>query len=144
MIDSCLPLTLLQLSKDSTKCLSQLGTIWGSGWSERKVSDWPILDCVFILEPITFDQGGKLLCLIMTGPYGFFTRQKDFLTKIRGRVSEQEKEIDVHFINSSQAETGLAQWIEPADSRVPGSILIKCMYLGCRHTTGGVQEAAGQ
>ena len=32
-------------------------------------------------------------------------------------------------------ETGLAQWIErrPADSKVPGSIPVKGMYLGCGH-----------
>ncbi len=41
------------------------------------------------------------------------------------------------------ALTGLAQWIEhrPADSRVPGSILVKGMYLGCGHIPSG--ECAG-
>ena len=42
--------------------------------------------------------------------------------------------------NVDFAETGLAQWIEhrPADWKVPGSILVKCMYLGCRHIPRGV------
>ncbi|XP_023609004.1 delta-aminolevulinic acid dehydratase isoform X5 [Myotis lucifugus] len=41
------------------------------------------------------------------------------------------------------ALTGLAQWIEhwPADSRVPGSIPVKGMYLGCGHIPSG--ECAG-
>ena len=47
----------------------------------------------------------------------------------------------------SAAEIGLAQWIErwPADSRVPGSIPVKGMYVGCGYIpAGGVQEAADQ
>ena len=46
-------------------------------------------------------------------------------------------------IPSSFAETGLTQWIEhrPEDWKVPGSIPVKGMYLGCGD---GVQEAADQ
>lgn len=34
--------------------------------------------------------------------YGFFIGKKNFLTKIRGRVAEQAKTIDVYYRNSSQ------------------------------------------
>ncbi|XP_070287706.1 plasminogen receptor (KT) isoform X3 [Myotis yumanensis] len=42
-----------------------------------------------------------------------------------------------------QRMKGLAQWMEhrPADSRVPGSIPVTGMYLGCRHVPSG--ECAG-
>ena len=38
-----------------------------------------------------------------------------------------------------RAETGLAQWIErrSADWKVPGSIPVKGMYIGCRRIPGG-------
>ena len=37
------------------------------------------------------------------------------------------------------AKTSLAQWIEhwPVEWKVPGSILVKDMYLGCRHIPSG-------
>ena len=40
-----------------------------------------------------------------------------------------------HILKISPALTGLAQWIErrPADSKVPGSIPVKGMYLGFGH-----------
>ena len=41
----------------------------------------------------------------------------------------------VSFKKLKMAKTGLAQWIEhwPADRKLPGSIPVKGMYLGCRH-----------
>ena len=43
------------------------------------------------------------------------------------------------------AKTGLAQWVEhwPADSKVPGLILVKGMYISCGHIPSGGRGGAG-
>ena len=51
-------------------------------------------------------------------------------------VASLQSALCQHTINKNHmAETSLAQWIErqPEDSRVPGSIPVKGMYLGCGH-----------